>query len=257
MLRRRLLRHAVSASPALRGASAALSSAVTAGGRGDDAASPPSAPPPSADAAERWQRLRASGAAINPCGSALHPAVAAGVMPAPPPGAVPRSVQEAYEPRGCCFVCGHAHPAGLRLQSFRSPTGSLVATLPAGALSTGWSEVPGMLSPGVLLSLLQCHANWAAAVALMDAHALPRPPLLALTTITSRFGPPGHPACGMPAPGGALRLEARVTRLNDQREPYTADVHARLHGQPADESPGEALVTAEAAFVKIGALRSL
>ena len=50
----------------------------------------------------KWQWLKSQGADVNPCNSALHPSVTAGM---PPSGdAVP--VQQAYNPSSTCFGCG-------------------------------------------------------------------------------------------------------------------------------------------------------
>jgi hypothetical protein len=73
-----------------------------------------------ADTAAEWERLKQQGVKLNPCGSAAHPAVAAGVVPPPPADAPRLSVQEAYDPHGVCFACGPSAAAGLRMRSFRS-----------------------------------------------------------------------------------------------------------------------------------------
>lgn len=157
------------------------------------------------------------------------------------------SLQEAYEPRGRCFVCGHAHEGGLRMQSFRSPDGlRSEVTVP-----DAWCEVPGVLSPGALMSIITCHSNWQASIALLDRAVLPRPPLLALTAFSSHF------ATTATQPNAPLRLTSRVTRLRDRTEPFSVDVAVELRAAPQDGSIGEALITAEASFTKIGAVRSL
>ena len=50
----------------------------------------------------KWTWLQKQGAEVNPCNSALHPAVAAGLQPR----GDARSVQEAYNPSSQCFGCG-------------------------------------------------------------------------------------------------------------------------------------------------------
>ena len=50
----------------------------------------------------KWTWLQKQGAEVNPCNSALHPAVLAGLKPK----GNERSVQEAYNPSSQCFGCG-------------------------------------------------------------------------------------------------------------------------------------------------------
>ncbi len=50
----------------------------------------------------KWSWLQKQGAEVNPCNSALHPAVLAGLKPK----GNERSVQEAYNPSSQCFGCG-------------------------------------------------------------------------------------------------------------------------------------------------------
>ena len=50
----------------------------------------------------KWSWLQKQGAEVNPCNSALHPAVLAGLQPK----GNERSVQEAYNPSSQCFGCG-------------------------------------------------------------------------------------------------------------------------------------------------------
>jgi hypothetical protein len=117
-----------------------------------------------------WQFMQQQGHKLNPCNSPLHPAVNAGIQP---DGNEEISVQEAYTPQSGCFGCGPANVDGLGLRSFRIENG-LEAKL---KLSSKYCAFPGIINGGVLSTLMDCHGNWTAAVALMDRSCLPKPPL--------------------------------------------------------------------------------
>ena len=59
----------------------------------------------------KWKWLKSQGAEVNPCNSAEHPSVMAGM----PPSGDEVSVQQAYNPGSSCFGCGATatltHPA--------------------------------------------------------------------------------------------------------------------------------------------------
>lgn len=74
-----------------------------------------------------------------------------------------QSLQERYAPRGACFGCGPANPKGLHIRSFVSGD-EVVAEWQA---ETHHEAFPGMLSGGIIGTLLDCHSNWAAAHHLM------------------------------------------------------------------------------------------
>src|ERR687888_278585 len=83
-----------------------------------------------------------------------------------------QSLQETYAPKMKCFGCGPANEKGLRIRSF--PQGDeVVATFES---ETYQEAFPGMLSGGIIGTLLDCHCNWTAAYHLMRRHNLPAPP---------------------------------------------------------------------------------
>jgi acyl-coenzyme A thioesterase PaaI-like protein len=109
------------------------------------------------------------------------------------------SVQERHAPRSICFGCGPANPLGLHLRSFRRGD-ALVATWQA---SPEHQAFPGVLNGGIVGALLDCHANWAAALALMEATGAERIP----PTVTAKYAVRMH----RPTPADApIELEARV-----------------------------------------------
>ena len=90
-------------------------------------------------------------------GSPHHPAVVEGLVDADGPV---KSLQESYTPTSSCFGCGPQAHAGLHLQSYRDEDGVLAEM----ELSDDFCCFPGVISGGVVSTLLDCHGNWAAAV---------------------------------------------------------------------------------------------
>ena len=82
------------------------------------------------------------------------------------------SIQETYAPNNACFGCGAANPKGLHIRSFPD-AGEVVAEWQP---SKEYEAFEGMLSGGIIGTLLDCHANWTAAMQLMRERGLDRPP---------------------------------------------------------------------------------
>lgn len=84
------------------------------------------------------------------------------------------SLQARYAPASRCFGCGPANEHGLRIESHETET--------AGELRAEWQPFPhhaafdNVLNGGVIGTLLDCHANWTAAMYLMRLRDLPVPP---------------------------------------------------------------------------------
>lgn len=89
------------------------------------------------------------------------------------------ALQDRYAPRGSCFGCGPQNPAGLRIKSV--PSGSEVIA--------EWSPerhheaFEGVLSGGIIGTLLDCHSNWTAAWHLMNQAGAEAPPC----TVTAEY----------------------------------------------------------------------
>jgi len=89
------------------------------------------------------------------------------------------SLQERYSPKSRCFGCGPANEQGLRIESHEA--GDAASDTP-GELVADWQPLPhhaafdGVLNGGIIGTLLDCHANWTAAMQLMRERGLDRPP---------------------------------------------------------------------------------
>jgi acyl-coenzyme A thioesterase PaaI-like protein len=92
------------------------------------------------------------------------------------------SLQARYAPSGRCFGCGPANPIGLRIGSHPSEDDPSI-------LVARWTPTPdheafgGVVSGGILGTLLDCHANWTATWNLMRARGAERPP----TSVTLEY----------------------------------------------------------------------
>jgi len=117
-----------------------------------------------------------------------------------------KSLQETYAPNNACFGCGPANDRGLHIRSF--PNGDeVVAEFQP---QTYQEAFTGMLSGGIIGTLLDCHCNWTAAYHLMKRDGADHPPC----TVTADY------AINLlrPTPtDGLLRLVARVIEMKDNR----------------------------------------
>ena len=117
-----------------------------------------------------------------------------------------QSVQELYAPASRCFGCGPSNPEGLQIASHREGE-ELVARF---TTQPHHLAFPGMVNGGILGSLLDCHANWAAAVSLMELRGLESPPCTVTAEFTVRMK--------RPTPlGEELVIRARTIRSEDPK----------------------------------------
>ena len=83
-----------------------------------------------------------------------------------------KSIQETYAPNLACFGCGPANDKGLHVRSFARGDEVVADFEPA----TYQEAFPGVLSGGIIGTLLDCHCNWTAAWKLMKSGGLQTPP---------------------------------------------------------------------------------
>jgi acyl-coenzyme A thioesterase PaaI-like protein len=97
------------------------------------------------------------------------------------------SLQDRYSPTSTCFGCGPANEHGLRVGSRVSPDGELVAE---------WQPLPhhaafdSVLNGGIIGTLMDCHANWTAAIHLMHERDEAGPPGCVTAEYTIRLRRP-------------------------------------------------------------------
>lgn len=140
------------------------------------------------------------------------------------------SLQDRYAPKNRCFGCGPANEKGLRIKSFVQD-GEVVAEFRPEPHHLAFE---GIVNGGIIGTLLDCHSNWTAAWALMQAHKLTTPPC----TVTAEF----HVKLRAPTPiDETLTLRARAVEVQGDR----AVVEARL------EARGKTTATCRGVFVAV------
>ena len=116
------------------------------------------------------------------------------------------SLQEKFAPTSRCFGCGPANLQGLQIRSFVHGEAVLATWRPA----AHHEAFPGMLSGGIIGTLLDCHSNWTAAWHLMQRHQLAQP----LCTVTEVYAV----KLLRPTPtDGPVELSARVVEATADR----------------------------------------
>ena len=143
-----------------------------------------------------------------------------------------QSLQELLAPRSVCYGCGPANAAGLHIRSFERGDEIVAEWRP----ETRYEAFPGALNGGVIGTLLDCHSNWAAAVALMRAAASDHLPATVTAEYTVRMRRP------TPTRLGPVRLRAHVVELSADR----ATVESTI------EAGGEVCVSFRGTFVAVG-----
>ena len=126
-----------------------------------------------------------------------------------------KSIQETYAPNLACFGCGPANPKGLHVRSFADGDEVVAEWQP----SREYEAFEGMLSGGIIGTLLDCHSNWTAARHLMRRRDVDRPP----TTVTLDYAV----RLRRPTPTDRpLLLRARVVESTDDRATVEATSEA-------------------------------
>jgi acyl-coenzyme A thioesterase PaaI-like protein len=95
-------------------------------------------------------------------------------------------VQLEYAPNSICFGCGPANEQGLKITSKRIENGLYLEYMPL----DHHQAFPGMINGGIIGTLLDCHGNWTAAIALMDSMGSSEPPCTVTASYTVQLRRP-------------------------------------------------------------------
>jgi acyl-coenzyme A thioesterase PaaI-like protein len=126
-----------------------------------------------------------------------------------------KSLQDTYAPNSICFGCGPANPAGLRIKSIAKGDVVVAEWTP----EKHHEAFPGMLSGGIVGTLLDCHSNWTAAYHLMTKAGLSEPPC----TVTAEYAV----KLRRPTPSSEkVTLTARVVESGEDRAVIDAELEA-------------------------------
>ena len=140
------------------------------------------------------------------------------------------SVQEKYAPNSICFGCGPANEKGLKIKSFRTENGLEMVF----ETKNEHQAFPGMINGSIIGTLLDCHGNWAATMALMDQSGDDIPPC----TVTASFSM----KLRRPTPiNTKLEISAKIAEINEDR----ASVKMIL------EADGKVCATGDGLFVAV------
>ena len=195
---------------------------------------------------QQWSELARAGVDVNPCNSPKHPAAIAGVAPVDANKAR-RSLQEAYDPYCIDFVCGRAHEtnAGIGLCTYRCEEEENVLESHCSFPAT-YEEFPGIIGPAMYGVAASTHGNWAASIALMDRAILPRPPLVAVKSMSVRVR-------DLIGPGEPIVIRSKILSIHDEQEPFKVSVAVTIKSKDR----GVVLANAQCDYEKIGAVRSM
>jgi acyl-coenzyme A thioesterase PaaI-like protein len=128
------------------------------------------------------------------------------------------SLQRRYAPASTCYGCGPANARGLRIESsIDDATGEVIATWQPEPHHAAFDQV---LNGGVIGTLLDCHANWTAAVRIMRERGLDAPPGCVTADYAIRLR--------RPTPTDApVHLRARVVEIRGDRVTVDAELSSR------------------------------
>lgn len=97
------------------------------------------------------------------------------------------SLQERLAPKGQCFGCGPANAKGLRIRSFETGEGTVVADWQAHPEHEAFE---GFVNGGIIGTLIDCHSNWTAINALINSGWASDAPSTVTAEISVRFRRP-------------------------------------------------------------------
>ena len=143
-----------------------------------------------------------------------------------------QGLQERYAPRQVCFGCGPANERGLRIRSIPADEGT--TTVCDWQPEEHHHAFEGMLSGGIIGTLLDCHSNWTTAWHLMTKAGESSPPC----TVTAEFAVKLLRPCPTDGP---VHLVARIVESSDDR----ATVESTL------EAEGKVRATCRGVFVAV------
>src|SRR5690606_17007342 len=121
-----------------------------------------------------------------------------------------------YAPNNQCFGCGPANERGLRIKSRVEGDVVVCDFVP----EPHHQAFEGMVNGGILGTLLDCHSNWTAAYATMQARNLETPPC----TVTAEFHVKLHAVTPL---GPALHLLARPVKVGNSSVVVEAELLAQ------------------------------
>jgi acyl-coenzyme A thioesterase PaaI-like protein len=125
------------------------------------------------------------------------------------------ALQDRYAPDGICFGCGPRNDKGLHVKSHVRGD-EVVMTWRSEKYHEAYA---GVLSGGIIGTLMDCHSNWTAAYHLMKRAGTDAPP----SCVTAEYAV----KLKRPTPtDGAIEIVARVADISADRATVEAELHA-------------------------------
>jgi acyl-coenzyme A thioesterase PaaI-like protein len=125
------------------------------------------------------------------------------------------ALQDRYAPNGVCFGCGPRNEKGLHVKS-RVRGDEVVATWRAEKFHEAFD---GVLSGGIIGTLMDCHSNWTAAYHLMKRAGAETPPPMVTAEYTIKMRRPTPT-------DGEIELVAHPIDVSDDRATIEAELRA-------------------------------
>jgi len=128
------------------------------------------------------------------------------------------ALQDRFAPEGICFGCGAANEQGLQIKSHSKLDAHIGDDVVATWVPQSHHQAfEGIISGGIVGTLLDCHSNWTAAHAFMLDRGVATPP----TTVTADFSV----RLRRPTPyGPPVTIRAHAVELNGDRCTVEASV---------------------------------
>ena len=126
-----------------------------------------------------------------------------------------KAVQDEYAPNSICFGCGPANKEGFQIKSYRINNGLEMEF----ESEDKHQAFPGVINGGVIGTLLDCHGNWTAAIAIMEKNKLDAP----LCTVTAQY----EVKLKRPTPlGHTLKLKSKILAIQEDRAEVIIELKA-------------------------------
>ena len=124
-------------------------------------------------------------------------------------------VQRKFAPNSICFGCGPSNEKGLKIDSFRFEGGLRTEF----QTSSEHQAFPGIINGGIIGTLLDCHGNWTAAIAIMDQKGEENPSC----TVTANYSV----KLMRPTPSDEiLTITSKIEELQEDRARVSMELYA-------------------------------
>ncbi|MBU03955.1 MAG: thioesterase [Euryarchaeota archaeon] len=119
------------------------------------------------------------------------------------------SMQEKYAANSICFGCGPANKKGLKIKSYRIDEGLEMEF----ETSEEHQAFPGIINGGIIGTLLDCHGNWVAAIALMDEWGEEVPPCTVTASYSIKLRRPTPSNSKLNIRGKVIEIKDKIVKV--------------------------------------------